>query len=230
MRTIIADTEIGLCTELDTFCREYPNYKDILNIDTVVISNLCKTNVVLQMINKQNAKVQLGANTFTAFKNLLLRGNGTDVINGYPVLVTYPAVMPPICEANVEAQLRHVIQLIVATKKLTEEMGIALGIVKLINVADISQGTPDLTVKNSSGGHPIIHCTMGDYDDYEIWKSTGTGFVLLSVSSKPKFIDNSALPVIGVHALWVYKTIYRYKNVQIGNWSQAVSIAVYGTV
>ena len=69
MRTRIADTEIGLCTELDTFCREYLNYKDILNIDVTVISDLNKTNVVLQMVNKQNAKVQLGANTFTAFKN-----------------------------------------------------------------------------------------------------------------------------------------------------------------
>ena len=230
MRTTIADTEIGLCIELDTICREYPNYKDILKIDEVVISDLGKTNVVVQMITKQNAKVQLGANTFTAFKSLLLKGHGTDTIGGYPVLVTYPAVMPPICEANVESQLRHVIQLIVATGKLTEVMGIALGIVKLVNVADLALGTPDLTVKNSSGGHPEIHCKIGDYDDFEIWKDTGTGFVLLSVSSKPKFIDNSVLPVTGGHALWIYKSIYRYKNVQIGNWSQAVSIAVYGTV
>ena len=230
MRTTIADNEIGLCTELDTFCREYPNYKDILNIDTVVISDLIKTNAVVQMVTVQNSKVQLGANTFTAFKNLLLRGNASDTIGGYPTLVTYPTVMPPICAENVEAQLRHVIQLIVATGKLTEEMGIALGIVKLINLSDLTLGTPDLSVKKSSGGHPEVHCTMGDYDDYEIWKDSGTGFALLTVSSKPKFSDITVLPAAGAHALWIYKTIYRYKNIQIGNWSQAVSIAVYGTV
>ena len=124
--------------------------------------------------------------------------------------------MPPICAANVEVQLRHVIQLIVATGKLTEEMGIALGIVKLINVADLSQGTPDLTVKNSSGGHPEIHCTIGDYDDYEIWKDTGTGFALLTVSSKPKFTDNSSLPISGGQALWIYKLFIVTKTYKLG--------------
>ena len=230
MKTFIADTEEGLGQELNTVCSEYPNYKDILKIDETVITNLNNTNVVAQLIVKQNVKVQLGATTFTAFKKLLMRGNGTDIIVSYPVLATYPTVMPTICSANVESQLRNVIQLFVATGKLTEVMGIAMGFVKLVNVEDLSLGTPDISVKNSSGGHPSIHCTMGDYDDYEIWKDSGTGFVFHSVSSKPKFIDNSPLPLINTHALWIYKSIYRYKNVQIGNWSHAVSIAVYGTI
>ncbi len=230
MKTFVSDTEIGFCHELGVFCQQYPNYKDILNIDTTVISDINKANAVVQMIVVQQSKIQMAAAGFTAFKNLLLNGNGADVISTYPLMPVYPAIMPTICLANVVSQFRDVIQRCVATKKLTEEMGIAMGFVKLLNLTDLSAGTPDLSVKTINGGHPDIHCTIGDYDDFEIWKNTGTGFVLLSISSKPHYTDKTPLPAIGVSAIWIYKTIYRYKNEQIGNWSETVTIAVYGTI
>ncbi len=81
-----------------------------------------------------------------------------------------------------------------------------------------------------SAGHPTLHTKIGDYDGFEVWKDTGTGFAFLNVSDTPNFTDPSALPASGVEVIWKYKIIYRYKNVQIGNWSVTISVAVKGSV
>ena len=85
-------------------------------------------------------------------------------------------------------------------------------------------------MKVMSAGHPTLHTAIGGYDGFEIWKDAGTGFVFLNVSNGPNYIDNSALPASGVEVIWRYKIIYRYKNVQIGNWSNTISVAVKGSV
>jgi len=54
--------------------------------------------------------------------------------------------------------------------------------------------------------------------------------VLDSKITAPNYVEMATLPVVGTNVIWNCKVIYRYKNVQIGNWSVVVSIAVSGSL
>jgi len=231
MITFVADGDEDFRKQIAKFCLNYPQFASVLNINATLISNLNKANAVVQFVFAQQEDLASTGTEFTSYKNLLRSGNGDEVLGAYPVLSVYPAVEPPLCNANVESQLRGVIQACVATKLLTETMGIALGIVAPAATApDLTAGTPNLTVKPTTGGHPLLHANIGNYDAYEIWKDTGTGFVFYNVTTSPNFTDTAPLPAIGVNEIWNYKGIYRYKNKQIGNWSDTVTITVKGSI
>jgi hypothetical protein len=174
--------------------------------------------------------MQTAGISFTSFKNLLRNGNGTDAISGYPTMPVYPAVMPPLCDANVEELFREVIQECEDSGNLSETIAKALGIFAEPATDTMGSGTPNLTIKMIGGGHPQLHCTMGSYEGYEIWKDIGAGFMRYDVSSSPNYVDMATLPAVGTNVIWNYKVIYRYKNLQIGNWSVIVSIAVSGSL
>lgn len=162
---------------------------------------------------------------------MLISGKGGGVLGALPALVAYPTTpAPPVCLADLESLFRDIIQQCVKSGNLTEDIAKALDIFEEVTAATLETGTPDLSLKAMSAGHPTLHTTIGNYDGYEVWKDSGAGFVFLNVSSSPNYIDSSALPAFGVETIWRYKIIYRYKNVQIGNWSNTISVAVKGSV
>ena len=230
MRILVENTEEKLAPQIAYFCSNYPTYKDKLNADETDMTNLNVGSEFMTFILGMQAKMQTASVGFTSYKDLMISGNGTDVLGALPVLVTYPAIVPPVCGANVESLFRKVLQQCVSSGNLTEDMAKALGIYAEPSVVVLEKGTPPLSLKSMSAGHPTLHSRLGDYDGFEIWKNTGAGFVFLNVSDSPNYTDTSALPAIGVGAIWQYKIIYRYKNVQIGNWSETISVAVTGSV
>ena len=228
VKTHIEVTDIKFKTQLGGFCRDYPEYESILGVLASKITRLNAGNEVVQIIFPQQEIMQTFGVGFTAYKDLLRRGNANDTLSAYPVLPTYPVTMPPLCEENIEALFREVIQDCTDGGNLSEAIAKALGIFSEPVADTMSNGTPNLTWKIVGGGHPSLHCTMGLYEGYEIWKDTGTGFVRFDVSASPNYVDMSPLPPAGTNVIWTYKIIYRLKNVQIGNWSISVAIAVKG--
>jgi hypothetical protein len=132
--------------------------------------------------------------------------------------------------ANLVALFRDVIQQCVKSGNLTDDMAKALGIFEEPVVIKLEDGTPDLTLKYISAGHPTLHTILGKYDGFEIWKDAGAGFVFLNVSNLANYADTSALPAAGLDVIWKYKIIYRYANAQIGKWSNTISVAIKGSV
>jgi len=228
IRTQIESTDLKFKIQLAGFCSVYPEYASLLNVDADRMTELNKGNAVVQVIFGKHEALQTFAVGFTAYKELLRRGNATDVLSAYPTMPVYPTVMPPLCNENVEAEFRIVIQECIDSGNLSEAIAKALGIFAEPLVDVLSEGTPNLTVKIVGGGHPALHCTMGDYEGFEVWKDTGTGFVRFDVSISPNYVDMSPLPSSGTDVIWTYKVIYRLKNVQVGNWSISIPIAVKG--
>lgn len=232
MRTFVEVTDEKICTQIAKFCSNYSTYASLLNADTLKITNLNKGSLFLIFVLMMQGKLQTLAISFTAYKDLLRTGKGGGILGALPALTVYPTVPapPPVCLANLESLFRDVIQQCVKSGNLTEDIAKALGIFEEVATSSLETGTPDLSLKLMSAGHPTLHTTIVDYDGFEIWKDSGTGFVFLNVSSSPNFNDTSALPAVGVEVIWIYKIIYRYKDVQIGNWSNTISVAVKGIV
>jgi len=230
MRTLVESAEDKVSTQISNFCGSFTAYASLLNVDAQKMTDLKKGSLFLIFILMMQGKLQTLSHSFTAYKDLLLHGKGTEALGALPEMPVYPAATPPIALANLISLFRDVIQQCVNSGNLTEDIAKALGIFEEPNLAVLEVGTPNVVLKSLSAGHPVLHTMIGDYDGFEIWKDAGTGFVLLNVSTIPNFTDMSVLPAAGVDVLWRYKIIYRYKNAQIGNWSATLSVAVKGSV
>ena len=228
VKTYVEPTDPKFKTQLGGFCRVYPEYADVLNVLAAKMDRLNAGNAVVQIIFPQQEIMQTFGVGFTAYKDLLRKGNANDTLSAYPIMPVYPAIMPPLCEENIESLFKEVIQDCGDGGNLSEAIAKALGIYAEDTADVMSSGTPNLTLKMAGGGHPQLHCTMGDFEGYEIWKDSGAGFVRFDVSNSPNYVDMTALPAAGTDVIWTYKVIYRYKNVQIGNWSISIPIAVKG--
>ena len=63
-----------------------------------------------------------------------------------------------------------------------------------------------------------------DSCEIQVDRNDGKGFVLLAMDTTPGYTDTQAFPA--AHTVWTYRAIYRVDDVQVGVWSQPVSIAV----
>ena len=227
IKTYIEIQDAKFRTQLAHFYLFYHLYIDELNVLAAKITRLQAGNAVVQMIFPQQDKLATFGTGFTAYKNLLRWGNNGEALTAFPVMPTYPAIMPVLCESNIEALFKEILQDCV-DNGMTEATAKALGVFAEDVTVLLGEGTPNFSLKLAGGGHPLLHCTMKGYDGYEIWKDTGTGYTRFDVSTSANYTDMTPLPAAGTDVVWNYKIIYRYKNLQIGNWSAIIPIAIKG--
>ena len=89
MLTYVADSDEGFRKQIAKFCEKYPEYKDVLKIDTNIIDKLNAANLMVQFIFKQQDDLIKVGITFTSYKNLLRLGNGDDVLGKFPAFMKY---------------------------------------------------------------------------------------------------------------------------------------------
>ena len=79
-------------------------------------------------------------------------------------------------------------------------------------------------------GRPFLRVTgrllrgLGRTPDEAIITPNGKGFVFLATDTTPDYVDTFAQPA--TPAKWTYRAIYRAGDVQVGQWSAPVSVAV----
>ena len=232
MKTLIETVEDKLVTQISKFCSIYPTYAGLLKADATKISNLNEGSLFMIFVLMMQGKVQTLATAFTAYKDLVFYGIGGNTLGALPVLPVYGTTPAPpaVCLADVVTLFREVIQQCVLSGNLTEDIAKALGIFEATSIVVLEDGMPFLSLKSVSAGKPTLHTTIGNYEGFEIWKDSGKGFLFLDVSNSANYTDTSAMPATGVEIVWIYKVIYRYNNVQIGKWSNTISVAVKGNV
>ncbi|MFN7119467.1 MAG: hypothetical protein ACK4TA_21910 [Saprospiraceae bacterium] len=126
-------------------------------------------------------------------------------------------------------RVRAIINRIKKSIHYSEADGIDLGIEGTETVVDTAAAKPVLKIRISDGGHPEIVWTKQDFDAIEIYKQEADGtWRLVAIDMQPNFVDMEALPPAGTSAVWTYRAIYRKKDKQVGQWSDAVSITVMG--
>ena len=228
MKITIEASDLGLALQMRRFVDFYPNYYKTFNIEPKKISDLGKGVTVFEFVVGNQDDVHQFSLICTSYKIIVRNGDRTKFINPMPVFGAYPEVMPELCKGGVEGLFREIAQECVATGLLTQPIAIALGLFQFTPIFDLTLGKANLTSKNAVEGHPRLHCTLGEYDAYEIWKDIGEGFLRHDVSSTSDYVDKSPLPEAGSTVIWIYKAIYRYKNEPIGNWSESVAVIVKG--
>jgi hypothetical protein len=145
---------------------------------------------------------------------------------------TAPALPAGIVAVNPGALTRLfvLIQQIKDSGKATDPISTDLGIL------GGEQAAPDFTTLQPvisaavSGSQVNLKWNWGgnasflDSCEIQVDRADAKGFVLLTIDTTPNYTDTQALPA--AQAIWTYRAIYRANDVQVGIWSQPVSVTV----
>ena len=233
MRTFIEVGEAALVSQTNHFCENIGGFVIPLGLDAAKVLAFKTSNTFLQFIYSEHINVQLFSQSFTNYKNRLITGPEKDLMGDIPKPPVFPIVPVPVSMGDVRAQFASIIQDCVNSKGFTEDIGILLGFVKPESAAkDVVVVVPNLSVKLTTEGHPILHATKGIYQGYDVYKDSndGKGYVKLTTSLYPDFVDNSELPAMGAGKTWKYKVIYLLKGEHSGTFSAEVTIGVFGLI
>jgi hypothetical protein len=218
-----------IADELELFAIKVLKYQILFGLsDAEVESADADAKLFRWAFNVQN-QIQAYSPSITGFKNLLRYGNGSEVLTLVPVPPVF-TIPPGLVDANVQLRFTKMADKCKANLKYTYDIGKEMGIEGTNTPFVPGDGTPVLKGKTASGGHPLLHYTKSKYEGAQIWKDwgDGKGFVFLTISNHPDFLDLSALPAAGISAIWKYKAVYLYQGAVVGNFSGVIEIAVVG--
>ena len=231
MTTFILETDAGFSGQTNQWCGNISDYITILELNAPKVAIFKTTNDFVQFIFKEQTEVKAFAHGFTLYKDQLHLGPSKVLMGAIPSPPVFPTILPTISMGNARAQFADLIQDCVRSSNFTRDIGVILGFMKTEAIEKEEEGTPNLTVKLTTGGHPILHAKKGSYQGYEVWKdSDGKGYLKLDTSLYADYTDVSELPALGVGKTWKYKVIYVAKGGQCGNWSAEVTIGVFGLI
>jgi hypothetical protein len=227
MQTIIQREDEAFILQLMNFNSKVSTYAVLLGLAPDKLTALDADQELLIYVFENMLQYRAFAESNTAYKKLLRYGNGNQVLGPVPPVV---GVAPTPTAANVQKRFAEIIQDCVRSPNFTTAIGEDLQILAPTTPFNPAEGKPVFTIAFSSGGYPVIKWKKGKYEGVEIWKKINGTFVRIDKDYKPDFTDKSDLPPLGQSAAWTYKLIYMYNEEQAGQWSDEVSVTVYGEV
>lgn len=144
--------------------------------------------------------------------------------------LTMPMINLPMPVApGIFTRTKAIVNRIKANIHYNQADGYDLGIEGSEVAASTADEKPVIKLQQGDGGHPVILWIKKDYEAIEIYKQEDDGELkLLAIDMQPNYTDMSELPPLGKSAVWSYRTIYRKKDKQVGQWSDVVRITVTG--
>ena len=229
LNIFIEKAEKPFCDQSNNVCAKILGYSDKLELDTAVVDAFIQGNSFLQFVHDKSNESLLYSKSLTKFKETVFHGNGAQDLGNMPVLNPLPVKLPGIPMKNMQGALLNIAKSCKGNSNFNDTIGLDLGILKEVSPAKPEDGTPNLTVKLASGGHPILHATKGEYQGYQVWRDSndGKGFILANVSLYADYLDLFTIPVAITGTVWNYKAIYIAKGEVVGKWSPIVSILVF---
>jgi hypothetical protein len=232
MATFIAKDETAFSLQLNTFADKIDQYKAALGIAQAKVDSVKADRNIYDFILGLNDQVQTYAQGFTSYKKLLRFGNDNEVLGAVPVLTFPVPPFPPLVAANIDKRFRDLVQDCAASPNFNDTIGQDLGIVAPFVPFDPATGKPVFTIELSTGGYPLLKWKKIKFQGVEIWKDAGdgAGWKKHDRDMRPDYIDKSNLPPVGISKVWKYKMIYLVDDEVVGNWSDELSVTVYGEV
>ncbi|MEI6184151.1 MAG: hypothetical protein WCP65_01385 [Bacteroidota bacterium] len=232
MKTFIEESATDFARQINQCAENISDQITTLSLDADEVANFKTTSNFVQIIFDDQNNIQTYAHAFSEYKRELHKGPSRSLMGQIPKAPALHLVPPTISLGNARAQFADLIQHCVSSPKFTRDIGIILGFMKPDSSEKETVVVPNLTVKITTGGHPILHATKGIFQGYEVWKdiSDGKGYCKLDTSMYADYTDHTELPVFGVGKTWKYKVIYLLKGAHHGTWSAEVTIGVFGQI
>ncbi len=225
LTTYMPASDSGKADLLDHLTTSLPLYNTQLNIAPEDILSLTADAKCFRYALQIVSEMQAYSQSWTAYKNLLRDGPGNTT--AWPVAAVLPTPIPTVVKPGVISRLSSLVALIKASKNYTIAMGKDLWLVGAEIVVDPVAWKPIITVQFQAG-HPTVQWTKGQAAAIEIWvdRNDTKGFGLMAINIEPNTTDSHVLPEADNSVVWRYKAIYLLHDVQVGQWSDIISVSV----
>jgi hypothetical protein len=226
MSVFIDPNDAAFNLQLKNFVNKITIYSTVLGVSAADIASVKADSLAYDYTLNGMIAMQTFSHNYVEYKTELRHGT-TQSLGAFPVMPTLSAT-PAVVLAGIEKRFRALLQKFVHSSAYTLAIGQDLGIVAPAANFDPSTGKPVFSIALIGGGHPELSYTRGEFGGVEIWKDSGSGFVVLQRVTQTTYTDNSPLPASGIGAVWKYKMIFLYKDLIVGSFSDVVSITVNG--
>jgi hypothetical protein len=224
----ILQNDQAFAGQMQTFKSEIGNYATTLSLSADIIKGqAADADYFDYCVKCQHIMLSCGQQ-WTVWKDLT-RDGGTPPPTGVPAMPTLPVAVPPV-SPGVEARFRDLIQQIKLNPNYNVAMGQALGIEGAQETPpDMTSVQPPLTL-TFKGNHVQVNSGWQGYSAYfdqiqhQVDRGDGKGLGLLAVTTSVHYIDPTPIPT--TPARWTYRSVYLVNDVQVGQWSNPVSITV----
>jgi hypothetical protein len=229
-RTFMPRNEADKVTWIQNFSSKLATYKTKYGLTDSEVADMVAAALYYAFfanyLNQYNEYVK----KLTQFRNEIRDGVASAA--SASVLPTPPnlGTPPPVPAPGVFKRASSIAAVIKSRSNFTEADGNDLGIIGVsASAPDLVNAKPQIEIRLVQGGKPEILWTKGEYDGLAIYVDRGTdAWSFLAIDTYPDYIDNFALPASGSAAVWRYRAIYRYDDIEVGMWSDIVSITVGG--
>lgn len=220
----IPSDDAGKCTWLSNFAAKLPTYAAIVGVTPAEAAQVADDNLFFTYVCDALNKFKTYTQDWTAYKNAARNGPTLGNLPTAPVLGAAPVPV----SAEIFGRAALLGSRIKRHSSYTDAIGQDLGLIGAEQTVDLVNIKPVLKVQMQAG-HPNLLWTKQGMDGIEIWVDRGTGtFAFLAIDTIPDYLDTAALPAAGTSAVWKYKTIYRFHDDQVGQWSDILSVSVMG--
>jgi hypothetical protein len=216
---------------LANFCNKLPGYATALGLTTAqVAAAVADCGWLRYVLGAWLPELRSFNKAGTDAGIELQTGQGSAV----QTLPTFSVPAPP---AGVSAvtpgaldRIFALVKIIKASGKCTDIIGTDLGILaRQQSAPDLTQVQPVISAKVSGSEVDIKWGWQGQrawLGSCQIMVDRGDskGFELLCVDTTPNYVDSQPFPA--ARTIWTYKAIYRAGDVEVGRWSQPVSVNV----
>ncbi len=215
----------GKANLLEHLAATLPRYASILNISDADLATLNADSAGFGYTLRRHLEARSNSHNWTARKNHVRDGGNGNI--DWPAATNVSNETPPVVTPGVIPRLSTLVASIKSHKNYTEEIGQDLRLVGASHVVDVDTWKPVLKAQNKVG-HPVLGWNKGDTSALEILadRNDGKGFVFFTISTEVTATDNAPLPDSA--SIWKYKAIYRLRDLQVGQWSDVLSIPVGG--
>jgi len=227
MADFVKDNDLEFVSQLQTLKQNLPTYLMILGLlpaDMTLATDMADG---MGWIVLRNNAVPGFAQDWSKLRDQVRFGKGGDILQPMPVPpdVTMP---PPTIPMNIEKKYRALVARIKKSSAYTTGIGENLGIEAPKTIPDFSKYKPVFKLKLTALQVLIIWKKL-QAQGINIYKKVDNGaWFKLDFDGTPNYLDTSATPPAGITQTWSYKLRYVKGDIEIGEFSEVVSITVAG--
>lgn len=225
----VKSSDALFCEQLGKMASNIDTYKTILGITDEEVDEIKLDYKGFTFVLNTLKDVPEFGKSWTSYKDNL-RKSKTEVASVFPVF-TLPENPAPAPLANgLEMRFRELAKKMKAHAGYTDAIGQQLGIVA-DSVAPPNTEEAKAIIKQLkvTGGKVLLKWTKGPFDGINIYRKRGNGaFEFVGFDMSPDWTDNTPLPATFEN--WTYRIIYVRKDVEVGHFSNEVSVGVVAAV
>ena len=227
MADFVKDNDLEFTAQLEQLSDNLPTFLAVLGLaaaDQTLADDMANT---MSYIVLRNNVVPGFAQSWTKLRDQVRSGIGGTVLQPFPAPPDVSAP-PATILINIENQYRGLCSRIKSAAAYTAGIGEALGIEAPRETPDYSTYKPVFTTEITAG-QVLIKWRKLQSQGINIYKKIDSGaWYKLDFDGTPNYLDTSALPPAGTNQTWGYKLRYLKSDVEIGVFSDVVSINVAG--